>query len=134
MKGLPKALDDVNWLADHSRGFVWRLPPQDGPLTFTSFGGRDDVVVTLSVWQDFAALQQFVYRTAHGLFMQQRHRWFAPVGGFSTAMWWLPAGELPTVDEGLARLMRLRGRGPRQDAFSLGVTFGPPGPPVPPGS
>ncbi len=128
MAGLPRALDDVNWLADHSPGFVWRRPPQDGPLTFASFGGRDDVVVTLSVWQDFPSLQQFVYRTAHGLFMRQRHRWFAPFGGFSTALWWLPAGKVPTVDEGLGRLARLRGHGPEQDAFSLGVTFGPPTP------
>ena len=91
-------LDPVNAVADASPGFVWRLKAEDGPLAFASFGGEDDVVVTLSVWMDFAALQQFVYRTAHGLFMQQRARWFAPFGGFSTALWWLEAGTIPTVD------------------------------------
>ena len=126
MAALPRALDDVFWLSDRAPGFVWRLKPDDGPLVFASFGGADDVVVTLSVWMDFAALQRFVYRTAHSLFMQQRARWFAPFGGFSTAMWWIPAGTVPTVDEGLARLARLRGRGPNADTFSLGRPYDPP--------
>jgi hypothetical protein len=126
MAGLPRALEDVNWLAERSPGFVWRLRPDEGPLVFAEFAGRPDVVVTLSVWADFAALQQFVYRTAHGLFMQKRARWFAPVGGFSTAMWWVTAGSRPTVDDGLERLERLRVLGPTQAAFSLGRQFEPP--------
>ena len=127
MSGLRKSLGDVNWLADKSSGFLWRHQPEDGAaLTYGLLEGME-VVVTLSTWMDFAALQTFVYRTAHGLFMQRRHRWFVPIGGFTTAMWWVSDGERPTVEEGLARLRLLREEGPTPHAFSLRRQFDPEG-------
>ena len=77
MAGFLKAIDDVNWLADKSDGLRWRLAPQEGPVTFGLLGD-DRVIVTLSVWAHFEALQQYVYRTGHALFMQRRQRWFVP--------------------------------------------------------
>ncbi len=124
MAGFVKAIDDVNWLADHSSGFLWRLLPQHGHVTFGQLEG-DEVIVTLSVWMDFEALQRYVYRTAHGLFMRQRNRWFLPIGGFTTAMWWVPVGERPALEEGLARLEHLRRKGPTAHAFSLRRVFDP---------
>lgn len=126
MGGLVKALDDVFWLAERSPGFVWRLKPDDGgPLVYREVPGcgPGPVVVTLSVWETFEALRQYVYRTAHGLFMQQRRRWFVPVGGFTTALWWVDEGSHPPIDDALGRLVRLRTSGPSPDAFSLGMTF-----------
>lgn len=123
MTGLVRALEDVNWLADKSPGFVWRHRPDAGPLTMGDLPGPGEVVVTLSTWVDFASLQAYVYRSAHGLFMQRRTRWFVPIGGFTTALWWVPDGERPTVDEGLARLIRLRSSGPTPEAFSLRRQF-----------
>ena len=125
MAGFVKAIDDVNWLADKSPGFLWRLPPQHGHVTFGRLEG-DEVIVTLSVWMDFEALQRYVYRTAHGLFMGQRRRWFVPVGGLTTAMWWVPDDERPALDDGLARLEHLRLKGPTPHAFSLRRQFDPP--------
>jgi len=127
MSGLIRALDDVNWLADRSPGFVWRHRPGDGPLTVGELAGAGEVVVTLSTWLDFASLQAYVYRTAHGLFMQRRARWFVPVGGFTTALWWVPAGHHPSADDGLDRLARLRSSGPSPEAFSLRRQFTPDG-------
>lgn len=125
MNGLVRALDDVNWLAEKSPGFVWRLRPENGaPLVFGRLDGGE-VVVTLSVWQDFETLQRFVYRTAHGLFMQRRARWFEPIGGFTTALWWVPEGAEPTMAEGLSRLQHLRARGPTPHSFSLRRQFAP---------
>jgi len=129
MAGFLKAFGDVNWLADQSAGFVWRLLPQHGHVTFGPLGD-DEVIVTLSVWSDFAALQQYVYRSGHALFMQRRNRWFVPIGGFTTAMWWIADGERPTVEDGLARLNQLRDRGPTPSAFSLRRQFSPEGAPV----
>jgi hypothetical protein len=127
MSGFVRALADVNWLADQSPGFVWRLKPGDGaPLVYGHLDGLE-VVVTLSVWDSFAPLQKFVYRTAHGLFMQRRRRWFEPVGGFTTAMWWVPEDERPTVEDGMARLEHLRAHGPSPRAFSLRQQFTPEG-------
>ncbi len=122
MSGFVKAVDDVNWLADTSKGFLWRLPPQDGPVTFGQLGD-DRVIVTLSIWTDFEALQKYVYRSGHTLFMQRRNRWFVPLGGFTTAMWWVDEGMRPTVDEGLGRLIHLRLHGPTPHAFSLRRQF-----------
>ncbi|MEW6154209.1 MAG: DUF3291 domain-containing protein [Actinomycetota bacterium] len=129
MTSLVRALDDVFWLAERSPGFVWRLRPDDGPLLYGDLDGAE-VVVTLSTWTDFAALQSYVYRTAHGLFMQRRARWFVPVGGFTTAMWWVDQGSQPTVDDGLERLRHLRDRGPSPFAFSLRRQWGPDEAPV----
>jgi hypothetical protein len=126
MAGFVKAVDDVNWLADTSKGFLWRLPPQDGPVTFGQLGD-ERVIVTLSIWTDFEALQKYVYRTGHALFMQRRNRWFVPLGGFTTAMWWVDEGERPTMDEGLGRLIHLRLHGPSPHAFSLRRQFDPEG-------
>jgi hypothetical protein len=127
MSGLRKGLGDVFWLADQSAGFVWRHPPPDDhPLIYRQLDGLE-VVVTLSVWMDFAALQRYVYRTAHGLFMQRRQRWFEPVGGFNTAMWWVLDDERPTIDEAMARLKLLRELGPTPQAFSLRRQFDPDG-------
>ncbi len=122
MAGFVRAVDDVNWLADQSPGFVWRLLPQHGPVTFGPLGD-ERVIVTLSVWTDFGALQSYVYRTGHALFMQRRARWFRPVGGFTTAMWWVADGDRPSVDEGLCRLDHLRLHGPTPRAFSLRSQF-----------
>ncbi len=126
MSGFVKVVDDVNWLADKSPGFVWRLPPQHGPVTFGPLGA-DRVIVTLSIWTHFEALQQYVYRTGHALFMQRRSRWFVPIGGFTTAMWWIAEGERPSVEEGLGRLAHLRDHGPTPQAFSLRRQFDPEG-------
>ena len=124
MAGFVKAIDDVNWLADKSPGFLWRMLPQHGHVTFGQLEG-DEVIVTLSVWKDFESLQRYVYRTAHGLFMGQRQRWFVPIGGLTTAMWWVPDGERPARDEGLSRLEHLRLKGPTPYAFSLRRQFDP---------
>lgn len=129
MAGFLKVFDDVNWLAEKSPGFVWRLLPQHGRVTFGSLGD-DEVIVTLSVWVDFASLQQYVYRSGHALFMQRRSKWFVPIGGFTTAMWWIAEGERPTVEDGLSRLRRLREHGPTPDAFALRRQFDPEGAPV----
>jgi hypothetical protein len=128
MAGFVKAVDDVNWLAERSAGFVWRLVPRDGPVTFGTLEG-DDVIVTVSIWRDFEALQKYVYRSAHGLFMGKRGRWFVPLGGFTTAMWWIEADHRPTVDEALDRLRHLRRNGPTPHAFSLRRQFDPEGAP-----
>jgi hypothetical protein len=126
MAGFVKAIDDVNWLADRSPGFLWRMLPQHGHVTFGQLEG-DEVIVTLSVWMDVEALQRYVYRTAHGLFMGQRRRWFVPIGGLTTAMWWVHDGERPALDEGLSRLEHLRRKGPTPYAFSLRRQFDPDG-------
>ena len=44
-------LDDINALADHSPGFVWRLQTDEGDATAIDFFGSD-TLVNMSVWED----------------------------------------------------------------------------------
>jgi hypothetical protein len=48
-------------------------------------------------------------------------------GGFYLALWWVPAGHLPTVEEAKQRLRRLELAGPGPDAFTFAQVFPPPG-------
>jgi Domain of unknown function (DUF3291) len=123
------ALDPVNRLADQSPGFVWRLPAAEGHVLTHGPGGARDVV-NLSVWSSYEDLHAFVYRSAHGRFVLKRSRWFEKVQQPSTALWWLPAGEPPTVEDALARLDYLRHWGPSPKAFTLRRRYDANGRPV----
>jgi hypothetical protein len=114
------ALEAVNAVADRAPGFVWRHKSERGE-GHLSPAGEDDAlfVINLSVWESYAALHEFMYRTAHNAFLRRRLEWFERLSGPVTALWWVPEGERPTVDEALARLERLRQYGPSPDAFSL---------------
>lgn len=127
MASFVRAIDDVNWLADQSPGFVWRHRADPGPVAFGALEDHDDLVVTLSTWEDAESLRNFVTRTAHGLFMRQRSRWFVPTPGFTTALWWVAAGDRPSVADGLGRLELLRAHGPSPKAFSFARLFEMPG-------
>ncbi|MFN2506530.1 MAG: DUF3291 domain-containing protein [Acidimicrobiales bacterium] len=129
MAGLVRALADVNWLADQSPGFVWRHRADDLRVTYGQIDGQQ-VIVTISVWTHYEALHQYVYRSAHGLFMRQRARWFEPISGFTTALWWVTEGDEPSVDVALSHLEHLRAHGPTPQAFSLRRQFDPDGVPV----
>jgi hypothetical protein len=114
------ALEPVNALADRAPGFVWRhvSPQGEGHL---SPAADDDAlfVINLSVWESYAALHEFMYRTLHNGFLRRRLEWFEPHTAPVTALWWVPEGERPTVDQALARLEHLRHHGPMPEAFSL---------------
>jgi len=43
------------------------------------------------------------------------------------ALWWVPVGHTPSVEEGLERLGLVARLGPTADAFIFNRPFGPPG-------
>jgi Domain of unknown function (DUF3291) len=45
------------------------------------------------------------------------------------ALWWVPAGTLPTVPEAMARVALLDAHGPGPEAFTFARRFDPPGEP-----
>jgi len=124
------AVDPVNRLAEESPGFVWRLKAGEGHIVTTLPDGSSSIVVNLSVWQSYEALHVFVYRSVHGVFVRRRALWFVPTQQPSTALWWVPAGEEPTVDEAMRRMIQLQRYGPSPRAFSLRQRFTPDGRPV----
>ncbi len=81
----------------------------------------------MSVWTDADALFAYVYRSAHTQVMAQRRQWFDRSDASYQALWWVPAGTRPTIEEGLARLWRLDRFGPTDQAFTFKSRFPAPG-------
>ena len=125
------ALDRINAIADESPGFVWRMKDADGgPSSNVEVPGADDPLLAsnLSVWTDYESLRSFMYRTDHASYLRRRTEWFEREATPMTVGWWVPAGTLPTLEEALDRLERLRRDGPSDDAFPLTRTI--PDPPT----
>jgi len=130
MAGFVAALDRINALAEASPGFVWRLQTEAGDATALRPLGAE-TLVNLSVWRDAASLHGFVYRSGHVEIMRRREEWFERIRETHVVLWWVGAGERPTVDEALARLGRLRASGPTERAFTFKRAFPPPDAPRP---
>jgi len=125
-------LDPVNRFAEESPGFVWRLVGEDGQSSSYLPPVFDDpmTIVNMSVWEDLASLQQFMYQSVHRYFLQNRRKWFDKRDGPSTVLWWVGARTIPTLQEAKEKLRLLETRGPTPDAFSLHVSFDPTGAPL----
>lgn len=120
-------LDEVNTLADTSPGFVWRLQTESGNATDIQATDDPRLIVNMSVWESVETLFDFAYKTSHRQVMTKRRQWFAPPKGAYQALWWVPAGAQPSVEEGLGRLRMLDEQGPTKRAFTFKTKFPPPG-------
>lgn len=127
MEGFRSQLDVINALADRTPGFVWRLQTEEGNATAIRPFEDERMAINLSVWESLDALQRFVYRSAHVEPMRDRKLWFEPIPGPILAIWWIPAGHIPTVAEALDRLRHLEQHGPSAEAFTFRQPFPPPG-------
>jgi hypothetical protein len=123
MDGFRSQLDVINALADRSPGFVWRLQTDEGNAMAIRPFADERMAINMSVWESLEALQQFVYRSAHAGPLRDRKEWFEPIEGPILALWWIPAGHIPTVAEALARLQQLKECGPSPDAFTFRKPF-----------
>ena len=117
-------LEPVNALADAAPGFVWRLQTEDGDATAVQAfawdtAGSAGVLTNLSVWTSVRALADFVYSPGHLAVLRRRREWFGRVQELTSALWWVPAGQRPTVTDAEERLRLLRAHGPTPAAFTL---------------
>jgi hypothetical protein len=120
-------LAEINALADQSPGFVWRLQTEQGDATALRPFEDPRILINLSVWEDLAALQAFVFRSAHAAVMRRRREWFERFDRVYVALWWVPAGHRPSVDEAAVRLRHLEMNGVTPFAFSFAESFSPEG-------
>jgi heme-degrading monooxygenase HmoA len=120
------ALSEVNTTADQSPGFVWRLQTETGNATDIRAYADPKMLVNLSVWQSLEQLKAYVYSSLHGEFFVRRRQWFERYPGEHFAMWWTPAGDLPTVADGQAKLAHLETHGDSPEAFTFARPFPPP--------
>jgi Domain of unknown function (DUF3291) len=119
MAAFVEAIARVNMLADEAPGFVWRLASARGHIEGVDLLGLPGTILNLSVWTDYESLHLFTYRGLHGRYLTDRDRWFEPIPGPTTALWWVPAGHQPTPKEAASRLQHLRTWGPTPRAFTV---------------
>jgi hypothetical protein len=122
-------LDRINALAEQSPGYVWRLQTEEGNATSLAPLGHNEIV-NMSVWEDVAALNHYVYKTAHVEIMKRKKEWFDRMREAYVVLWWVPHGHRPTIDEALARLATLRAHGPTSQAFTFRHAFAAPDAPA----
>jgi Domain of unknown function (DUF3291) len=125
MHGFVSRLDEINALADVAPGFVWRLQTPEGNATYLRPFDDDWIIVNMSVWESVEHFKEYVYKSAHAELLRQRRDWFEAFEGVYPAMWWVPAGHIPGMDEAKKRLKHLEEHGPSQFAFTL-KTIQPP--------
>jgi hypothetical protein len=119
-------LTELNALADESPGFVWRLQTDDGDATGIRISDDPKLLVNLSVWESTEALSGYAYRSAHMNVIRRRKEWFEPYGSTYIALWWIPTGSLPTVEDGIERLEYLDAHGPSDYSFGFRKQFAAP--------
>lgn len=119
MSGFVTRLDEINALADRSPGFVWRLQTEAGNATYLRPYDDDRILLNMSVWEDYETLRAYVYRSSHAELLRQRRQWFDQFTGVYAALWWVPVGHIPGIDEAKKRLAHLEAHGPSQFAFDF---------------
>lgn len=130
MSEFRRALDPINALAEATPGFVWRLQDDDGASSsYVVVPGVDDPLwaPNMSVWESREALAHFMYKSGHASYLRRRAEWFQRPSGAINVLWWIPAGELPTLDDAVRRLRHLEQHGPSQEGFGLRDDLAPPG-------
>jgi hypothetical protein len=118
------ALDHINALAEAQPGFVWRMTGEGNDATDIRPDADDALLaINVSVWASVEHLAAFAYRTEHRNYVRRRLEWFEPATQPIFALWWVPVGHAPSLDECLERLAHLRAHGPTPHAFSFKQRF-----------
>ena len=126
MAGFVSRLEELNALADGSDGFVWRMQDGEGEgNTYLRPFDDDRLLVNMSVWESVEQLRAYTYNGAHAEVLRQRRDWFEKFERVAVALWWVPAGHIPTMDEAKRRLQSLDEHGPTPFAFTFKMLFSP---------
>jgi hypothetical protein len=113
-------LDQVNALADSAPGFVWRLQDETGDATSIKAFDDEPLIINMSVWESIEDLWRFVYYDGGHLdVMRRRREWMIPLTESHLVLWWVPTGQIPSVDESKERLEHLERNGPTAHAFTF---------------
>ena len=113
-------LDRINGLGKRMPGFVWMMEGSGEPGTGNTahkIDGDPQFVSNLTVWEDVASLEKFVWGTIHKQFYERHAEWFELMGKMHFVMWWVPEGHKPSLNEALMRLEHLDENGDSDHAF-----------------
>ncbi len=110
-------LERINGMAERMPGFIWRLKGEGNDATSLRIDDSPLTIVNLSTWESVAALETFVFRTAHAQFYKRRDEWFHLMERPHFVMWWVPDGHRPDLAEAKSKLDALHAAGPTDEAF-----------------
>jgi hypothetical protein len=116
-------LDPINLLAEKSDGFIWRLKDESNNASSIRVYDDDFMIVNLSVWKDIESLFKFVYQSNHTEIFKKRRGWFEQLKEMHMALWYVSAGQVPTVAEAVERLDFLRRNGETPHSFTFKSKF-----------
>lgn len=126
MKPFVDQLPKVNKDGENSPGFVWILKDEtETAVNFVLFD-NPNILVNLTVWESVDALKNFIYKGDHLKAFIRRKEWFLPMKKSHLAMWWIPVGHIPTLDEAEQKLVQLWEEGPSAAVFTFRKVFPPP--------
>lgn len=128
LAGFVAQLAEINAVADQAPGFVWRMVDDSG-ADATNLRPQDDddlLLINCSVWESVEALRDYTYRSDHLKVLARRREWFERLSDFYVALWWVPAGHRPTVDEAMGRIALIREAGEGPEAFTFRSPHPPP--------
>ena len=123
MQGFVDRLDEINALADSAKGFVWRLQDDQGDATSIRAFDDPELLVNMSVWKDLESLKNYVYKSLHVELIRDRDAWFNKMLKAHQALWWIPAGHIPSIEEGKEKLDYLQKHVVSKTAFTFAKPF-----------
>lgn len=124
----------VNAIGDAAPGFIWRFTdgeednglsvyPEISAARLYEEGKRPVCMITnLTTWATLEDLRRFTYEGGHLEALRRRREWFEYVPN-SNVLWWVDAGERPTIRDGENRLATLHEYGPTMYAFTFKHPF-----------
>ena len=114
-------LAPVNQLAEESPGFVWRLKDDNGESAANvETPYKDELIfVNMSVWLNYEYLKSYTYQTVHSYFLKSRKKWSLEIEGHRAVMWYIEAGDTPSLIEAKEKLDLLNQFGSSLTAFSM---------------
>jgi Domain of unknown function (DUF3291) len=112
-------LDEINALAESSKGFVWRLKGEDNNATAIKVFEDEMLIINMSVWESVEDLKDFVCKTGHSPVMRRRVEWFEKPQTAHLALWWIPAEHTPTPAEAQEKLEFLNKNGESALVFTF---------------
>jgi hypothetical protein len=110
----------INALGEQHDGFIWRLKDEDNDdIGATSFRipNQENLIVNMSLWQDYKSLRDFVFKTEHAAFYRRRYEWFSKMSQHHFVMWHVPKGHIPSLEEAWQKKLHLDAHGETPEAF-----------------
>ena len=123
MSGFVQRLDEINALADGSKGFVWRFQTEAGDATYLRPFDDKQILFNMSVWETLEDIKDYVYTSKHVELLKSKANWFKKLGEAHLALWWIQEGHMPSVEEALEKLRLIKAKGPSPDAFTFAEPY-----------